>query len=401
MAKIFIELSTGIGPLIRCLPIAVWLREQGHEVRYFARDNATKYMRELGFRHIDIDPERVPLNKVLNPHWRDIDSYWGGWGFNQVEWLSDRIDIWKSALTRYAPDVLVADFGVLTTMTARLLQLPLAHITQSCNHPGVFGGTQSFWLPDYRPDHRSRDCANRVFEKEGSAYRVERFEELFCGDRTIIPSIPEFDILESGQGQDVVFTGPILWDGLYSGAPSQWPSFEGDRPTVFVYTGRMKDGTGNSGELLLRAALDSARAGAFDLVISTGGIDELPADIRHDRSNVRVVEWIPVETAYRRSDLVIHHGGHGSCLAGLKYGVPALIVPTHTEREYNARLMKKIGCADMIPKTEVSGDLIVHKAANLLSGSLVSRELERYSRLIADKYSDAPQVAGETILSLV
>jgi UDP:flavonoid glycosyltransferase YjiC (YdhE family) len=39
VAKFFIELSTGIGPLIRCLPITLWLRQRGHEVRYFARDD--------------------------------------------------------------------------------------------------------------------------------------------------------------------------------------------------------------------------------------------------------------------------------------------------------------------------------------------------------------------------
>jgi UDP:flavonoid glycosyltransferase YjiC (YdhE family) len=403
MAKVFIELSTGIGPLIRCLPITLWLRDHGHQVRYFARDNSTRYMQKFGLQPIDLDPDAVAYKKCPVPGWGDVDDYWGSWGFNDSEWLSDRIGQWKAALTRYAPDVVVADFAILSSITARLLRLPLVMVTQSCCHPGVFGGKQRFWDPAYVPQHRSRDAANRLFAQLGEpALQVGTFEDLFVGDRTIIPSLPQVDVLEKGKEHDTLFPGPILWDGIYQGLEqSQWPSFPTARPVIFIYTGRMNDGAGNSGEIILRAVLDSARSQRFNVVISTGGMDDIPSDIDLSLPNVQVIKWVPMETAYRNSDLVVHHGGHGSCMGGLKYAVPALIIPTHTEREYNARLLKRISCADIILRGEVTGALIEDKICALLQDSKVKEAVRSYARVIEGEYANGEQRAGESIAALI
>jgi UDP:flavonoid glycosyltransferase YjiC (YdhE family) len=57
-----------------------------------------------------------------------------------------------------------------------------------------------------------------------------------------------------------------------------------------------------------------------------------------------------------RSDLLIHHGGYGSCQTGLYTGTPALIIPTFSERESNARRIAEQGAGDYIlPKSDVTG----------------------------------------------
>jgi UDP:flavonoid glycosyltransferase YjiC (YdhE family) len=401
MARIFLELGTGIGPLIRCLPVATWLRDQGHEVKYFARDNSTRYMKAVGFQAVDIDPARVAYRNEIRPDWRDADEIWGAWGFADLDWLGDRMGVWTRAMADHAPDLVLTDFGILSAISARLLGIPLAAITQSCMHVGVYGGKQSFWLPDHRPGHLSRDCINRFLAGEKASFRLERFEETFQGDATIIPSIPEFDLLEPGHQHHSVFAGPVLWDGVAGGQQVAWPARAAGRPRVFAYTGRMRDSAGNSGELVLRAVLDAARANRFDLVVSTGGMDQIPPDIGLDLPNVTVVDWVPMERAYGASDLVIHHGGHGSCLGGLKYGVPALIIPTHTERQYNARLMQKIGCGDFIDKRAASGPLVQEAVQRLLASPSVRTELDRHRRTIAEHYSGAAARAGEAVLSLL
>ena len=42
---------------------------------------------------------------------------------------------------------------------------------------------------------------------------------------------------------------------------------------------------------------------------------------------------------------MIHHGGHGSTLTALAAGTPALIIPTCSERESNARRAAALGAA--------------------------------------------------------
>ena len=50
-----------------------------------------------------------------------------------------------------------------------------------------------------------------------------------------------------------------------------------------------------------------------------------------------------------RSDVLIHHGGYGSCQTGLFMGKPAVIIPTYAERESNARRMVALGAAALVP----------------------------------------------------
>jgi UDP:flavonoid glycosyltransferase YjiC (YdhE family) len=57
-----------------------------------------------------------------------------------------------------------------------------------------------------------------------------------------------------------------------------------------------------------------------------------------------------------RSDLMIHHGGYGSCQTGLFTGTPALVIPTYSERESNARRVAAVGAGDFVlPTADGSG----------------------------------------------
>jgi len=56
-----------------------------------------------------------------------------------------------------------------------------------------------------------------------------------------------------------------------------------------------------------------------------------------------------------RCDLMVHHGGHGSVITGLQAGTPAVIVPTITERESNARRFVALGAGEMVMPGDQSG----------------------------------------------
>ena len=52
-----------------------------------------------------------------------------------------------------------------------------------------------------------------------------------------------------------------------------------------------------------------------------------------------------------RCDLMVHHGGHSSVMTGLSAGTPAVIIPTSTERESNARRVVALGAGEMVMPT--------------------------------------------------
>jgi UDP:flavonoid glycosyltransferase YjiC (YdhE family) len=58
-----------------------------------------------------------------------------------------------------------------------------------------------------------------------------------------------------------------------------------------------------------------------------------------------------------RCDLMMHHGGHSSVMTGLSAGTPAVIIPTITERESNARRLAALGAGEVVmPSNGADGE---------------------------------------------
>jgi UDP:flavonoid glycosyltransferase YjiC (YdhE family) len=59
-------------------------------------------------------------------------------------------------------------------------------------------------------------------------------------------------------------------------------------------------------------------------------------------------------------DLIVFHGGHSSVMTTLKAGTPAVIIPTITERESNARRLASLGAGEVVmPITGADGEKLV------------------------------------------
>jgi len=54
---------------------------------------------------------------------------------------------------------------------------------------------------------------------------------------------------------------------------------------------------------------------------------------------------------------MVHHGGHGSVMMGLLAGTPAVMIPTISERESNARRVVALGAGEIVvPTTGADGE---------------------------------------------
>ena len=86
-----------------------------------------------------------------------------------------------------------------------------------------------------------------------------------------------------------------------------------------------------------------------DVVVGAGN-QELPSPLP---ANFMPLDHAPGQVLARRADAMVHHGGHGSTLTALAAGTPALIIPTYSERESNARRAAALGAATyLVPETE-------------------------------------------------
>ncbi len=405
MAKVFIEFSAGIGPLIRCLPISRELRKMGHEVRFFARDRAGDYMKLEGFEAIDLDPDSVALENKINPSWVTIDEFYGMMGFDDLAWLSDRQDKWQAALLSWMPDLIVADLGALSMIAARVLKIPLVTITQSCYHPHLKLERIQYWAPRASQTPRCLEVVNTYFSKSGVP-AVRCFQDLHIGTgATVIPGFPEFDKLVPSWESQTVYAGPVLASDfghgkrrpLHGGEP-----MHGKPPRLFCYTGRLRDWAGNSGMFLFDSVVSALKGTECQVVFSTGGLDsDLPRVAGTGLAEVTITNWIPMDLAYTRSDLVIHHGGHGSCMGLFWYGVPGLVLPTHTEREYNARMVQHLGCGRYISREDISRSAITETLHAMLEDPSSRTRVRAYREMLRKKYPNPGQIGADAIAKVI
>jgi len=376
--KIFFGFSAGMGPFIRCVPIMQKLRTLGYELAYNAIDNVTEKMALLDFKLIDVpwvSGQNVDLLPPLTSYWYDAGDYWGALGYKDPE-------------KQFQPDLIVGDFSIEAQITARLLDVPFISITQSCYHPQVRNGRLRWWedVPSDKPSPVAE--INSVLSKL-ELDTIQQVEELFIGDITVIPSFETFDVLETCPSH-THYVGPILWDGFFSDYPTTIEPT--DEPTIFVYTGRLQDFVGDSGTFILEQALTHFISSNMNIVISVGSLDSLPDNLP-DTEKIKLVEWIPISEAYQNTSLVMHHGGHGSCMATFKYGTPSLVIPTHSEREYNARALDNLGAGKMLQPSDVTAHTLIATTEELLAQEIYRKNAQKWQNHLGQgNYGGAEQV---------
>ena len=113
--------------------------------------------------------------------------------------------------------------------------------------------------------------------------------------------------------------------------------------------------------------------------------------------NLRIVEFLPMKQVYKISDLVIHHGGHGSCLGQIGYEIPSIIIPTHSEREYNARVFQWLGFSEVISTEELSAEILHQKVCKMLADLSYRERLSKFHDTVKQKNNLGVTYAVELI----
>jgi UDP:flavonoid glycosyltransferase YjiC (YdhE family) len=75
-------------------------------------------------------------------------------------------------------------------------------------------------------------------------------------------------------------------------------------------------------------------------------------DLGIDDPNVVLTRWVSMDRLLERSDVVVHHGGWGSTIAGLITGTPAIAVPLGADQFVNTARLASVGAARQV---DVSG----------------------------------------------
>lgn len=400
--------SNDLGLLTRSLPIARELQRRGHQVVFCNPARApSKVISDAGFDNLypqwsllDIMVGNANLSNVLrllrSKHvirdmgnlvslsrnvmqfstaeiW-DVDHFSYLMGLGIKNYVRAGVDTLMELIGEYVPDAVVDFWNPIACIAARASHKPLVSVIQADMHPHSRG---FIWWKGSPPKIPNPVPVINSILAELHLKPVSKIGELFIGDKTLVVGMPETDPLPDTA--NVVYIGAILWQRAGEKLPDWVADLSKTKPVIWIYPGNPQyfPGVRSFGDsaVIIYACIEALKDENVQVVLSTGH-HPLPKDALHLPSNFRHVSFVPGLAMAERSDLIIHHGGYGSCQTGLFTGTPALVIPTFSERESNARRVALVGAGDFVlPTADVSGRKKHVKAAEVR---------DKVNRILAD-----------------
>ena len=378
--------TNDLGLLARGLPVAVKLRRRGHEVVFASPAAAPRrVVAEAGFRNevprhamyalvddpsvggllrflLARGPRRVGRRTVPflrdvvtaaprrrapgTPDVHDTDHAAAVMGMLDVRFVRANVQAYQRLVDDVRPDVVLDLWNPLAVMAARSRGVPVASLIQADAHPA--SGGFRWWTPRPPALPDPVPVVNEVAADVGLP-AVAKVADWCVGDVTLVTGTPRTDPLPPEV--DVTYVGALLWEQPADRLPPAVQRLPADRPIVWVYSGNPSYGrAGRSMDSLVVLEACVAALGGQDLtVVLTTGHHELPRHLQPLPTGFHHESWVPGLPMARRSDLLLHHGGYGSCQTGFWAGTPAVVLPTFSERESNARRVAALGAGELVP----------------------------------------------------
>ena len=258
----------------------------------------------------------------------------------------------KNTIIDSAADVVVDFLNPLAVVAARTLQKPLVTVIQGNFHPA--SGGFIWWKSPLSKIPTAVPVVNKVL----AHYRlplVQTLAELCVGDQTLVVGTPETDPLP--KSANVTYIGAVLWQSENVQLPDWFAKLNQEKPVIWVYSGNPRYAGANDvfDSMVVLQACIAALANEDMQVILTTGHHPLPKELLPLPSGFRHKSYVPGLAMAEKSDLLIHHGGYGSCQTGLYAGKPSVIMPTFSERESNARRIAAVGAGAIVSVDMTSG----------------------------------------------
>ncbi|PIP55475.1 hypothetical protein CO157_05345 [Candidatus Peregrinibacteria bacterium CG_4_9_14_3_um_filter_49_12] len=389
--RVFFSITSGWGPVMRVLPIAHLLKEKGCEVFFRAAGPIAEKLEQFGFV---VKAPEAPRGVIMRPtprKWWTLDHFLALHGWKSEEYVEQRYLAHRRMVEDCQPDLIVGDISPDASMVANTLNLPYVSIAQSLFLPFRKRKNILWWedppkrLPDISP------TINMVLKKY-NGQEIESTEDLIVGIRTLIPSFPEFDPLESTP-HGVLYIGPIVTEELEENEGGSLPQTD----CVFVYPGRPKDSGHSTGELILKFVLPVLRKLELTSVVSTGSFAYSDEVVKMQATNLLFHNWVPMSFVREHGTVFIHHGGHGTCLASVQLGLPSLVIPTFAERAYNAENLSALGCAKVIHLSQLTQRAVRESIEELTNNRCYSEKAKHWQAELERRRYGGAQVAADAI----
>jgi len=154
--------------------------------------------------------------------------------------------------------------------------------------------------------------------------------------------------------------------------PPDWLDEIDAAATVYLTMGTVW----NSNLDIFRTVIEALRDEDVALIITVGQLND-PVALGPHPDNVFVHRYIPQGVLLARCDAIVTHGGAGTTLGALAFGVPLLVLPQGADQYANANRVVAAGAGRQLFKHELSAAAIRDAVLALLHDQSYRRAAER------------------------
>ena len=361
---VFAEAVT-LAHVARPLAFAGALARDKYDVMIAVAPHAARHVVEAGVAH-------VPLSSIAPEAF--LQALAAGRPLYDADTLSAYVEDDLRWIREFAPDLVVGDFRLSLSVSARVAEVPYATIASA------------YWSPFYDPPDwpvpalpltrivplpiarrlfsAARPMAfrlhcrplNAVRKRYGLAPLAADLRRIYTdADHVLYSDLPALFPLKAAPASHR-FLGPVLWQPSVP-LPEWWDTLPDDRPIVYVTLG-------SSGERTLLAHVVDALAGLPIIVIAATVASAAGSALR---DNVFVADYLPGISAARRAALVVCNGGSLTGYQALSAGVPVLGIAGNLDQFLNMQGIELAGAGALMRADRWSRQELKRTAERLLS----------------------------------
>jgi UDP:flavonoid glycosyltransferase YjiC (YdhE family) len=322
-----------------------------------------------------------------------------------VETLTRYVEDDLELLDRVQPDLVIGDFRLSLSVSAPLRHIPYAAVVNAYWSPyadtkypvpdlpmtrilGVALGQKLFDLARPVAFAMHARPLNRVRRKFGLPPLGPDLRSAYTwGDFTLYADIPEV-VPTRNLPANHRYLGPVLWS-TKTPLPQWWNDLPDEKPLVFLTLGS----SGQAG--LLPMALDVLSQLPVSVIAATAGKIAL-ADVP---DNARIVDYLPVDIACRRAQLVICNGGSLTTYQTLASGVPVIGICSNMDQLLNMNAVERLGAGIALRAASLSATGLSESVNRLLDEPPFAQAASRIGRLLSQL--DSAQAFREVVDDLL
>ena len=157
-----------------------------------------------------------------------------------------------------------------------------------------------------------------------------------------------------------------------------WLDALGGLPTVYVTLGTMY----NQNLDVFRTVLEGLRGDELNVVVTVGNQND-PAAFGPQPANVQIHRFVPQDLVLPECTLAVIHGGAGSTMGALAFGLPLVLVPQGADQFFNTERVVAAGAGIGLLPGQFSADSVRQAVRALLDDEAYRTAAENIAREIA------------------